>query len=77
VAAPAPPPPPPKPGEPGWEWAANRQVANIDRSSQFSHEQYVSALEGIYQQSTASGGAMGPGAYDYELPDQAFGTTIY
>lgn len=73
----APPPPPPQPGEPGWEWAANRQVSNIDRSSQFSHEQYVSALEGIHQQSQASGAGMGPGAYDYELPDQAFGTTIY
>ena len=73
----APPPPPPKPGEPGWEWAANRQTANIDRSSQFTQEQYTSELDAIYAQSTAAGAGMGPGAYDYELPDMAFGQRLY
>lgn len=71
------PPPPPVPGGPGWEWAANRQVANIDRTSQYTHEQYTSALETIHQQSLSSGAGMGPGAYDYELPDTAFGERIY
>lgn len=75
---PAPPPPPPAgPGEPGWDWAANRQTANIDRSSQYTHEAYASALEGMHQQSQASGAGMGAGAYDYELPDVAFGERLY
>lgn len=74
---PPPAPPPAGPGEPGWDWAENRQTANIDRSSQYTHEAYASALEGMHQQSQASGPAMGAGAYDYELPDVAFGERLY
>ncbi len=34
-------------------------------------------MEGIYEQSKSSGAGMGPGAYDYELPDAAFGERLY
>lgn len=67
----------PPPVDTGPDFAANRQTANIDRTSRYSHGSYVKALEGIEQQSRASGADMTPGANDYELPDTAFGERLY
>lgn len=74
---PEPEPPPPVPGGPGWEWAENRQVADIDRTSRFAHTEYRAALEGIHQQAQAAGPEAPALAQDYELPDTAFGERIY
>lgn len=76
LPAPAPA-PAPEPVDTGPDFAANRQTADIDRTSRYTHGSYVSALEGIEQQSRASGAAMTPGANDYELPDTAFGERLY
>lgn len=59
------------------DFAANKQTANIDRTSQYSHGNYTKALEGIYEKSRGSGADAGMGANDYELPDAAFGERLY
>ena len=82
VGGPAPEPEPvpepaPEPGEPEYQWAANRQVANIDRTSRYAAEQYRSALEQVHTAAQAAGPAAPPMAQDYEFPDIAFGERIY
>lgn len=74
ITAPAPTPAPTP--DPQIEWAANKQVANIDRTSRFAHEQYQGAMATI-EGSARSAGTPGAGAQDYELPDAAFGERLY
>lgn len=69
--------PAPAPADTGPDWAANRQTADIDRTSAYSHRSYRAALEGIDQTSRASGASMPAQAGDYEIPDTAFGQRLY
>lgn len=69
--------PAPTPIDTGPDWAENRQTANIDRTSAYSHRSYRAALEGIDQTARAASPDMPAGASDYELPDTAFGQRLY
>lgn len=67
--------PAPEPAAP--DWAENRQVANIDRTSAYAHREYRAALEQIDQTARASSPDMPVQPGDYELPDTAFGQRLY
>ena len=77
VATPAPAPAPAPAEDPAPDFAANRQTANIDRTSRYSHGSYVKAIEGIDQQARAASPEMPVEPGDYTLPDAAFGERIY
>jgi hypothetical protein len=59
------------------DFAANRQTADIDRTSRYSHASYVKAIEGIDQTARAASPEMPVEPGDYTLPDAAFGERLY